>query len=92
VARLASRALAHCSLAIAILFAKVHLYRPFANVWGLWNRNFFALGADWISWSILAFTVAGGIISAMICAWAIGRAASLAASQRCASEGEARHA
>ena len=72
--RWAPHATAISSLAIAILFAKVHLYRPFADVWGIWNRNFFVLGADWISWSILGLTVFGGLASALVCAWSVGRA------------------
>lgn len=69
------------SLAIAILFANVHLHRPFADIWGLWNRNFFILGADAISWSVLGLTVATGIAAAMSCAWAVGHSSAVRQSE-----------
>ncbi|HFL1970753.1 TPA: hypothetical protein ACG3C3_000067 [Stenotrophomonas maltophilia] len=34
------------ALLIAFLFAKVHLWKPTFNAWGIWNKTFFALGAE----------------------------------------------
>jgi formate-dependent nitrite reductase membrane component NrfD len=45
---------------IAACFLEVHLWRPTVPVWGLWNDNFFILGADIISWTILVITAAVG--------------------------------
>lgn len=61
------------ALLIAFLFAKVHLWKPVFSVWGIWNKSFFVLGADWISWSILTGLVLVGVGVAMTAAWAAGR-------------------
>lgn len=61
------------ALLIAILFAKVHLWQPTFNAWGIWNKSFFELGADWISWSILTLLVLAGVAVAMTGAWVMGR-------------------
>ncbi|UBT80438.1 hypothetical protein LCH33_003861 [Pseudomonas amygdali] len=61
------------ALLIAILFAKVHLWKPTFNAWGIWNKTFFELGADWISWSILTLLVLVGVMVAMTGAWVMGR-------------------
>lgn len=69
----AATATSASALLIAILFAKVHLWKPMFPVWGIWNRTFFELRADALSWSILAFTVLMGVAVAMTGAWAAGR-------------------
>ena len=48
------------------------LWRPSIPVWGMWNDNFFILGADWISWTVLATTVLVGALVAMAGAYALG--------------------
>lgn len=48
-------------LLVAAAFAEVHLWRPTIPVWGIWNSNFFKLGADSISWTVLAVTVFVGV-------------------------------
>tara|TARA_R110002096_G_scaffold86792_2_gene199535 strand:- start:26754 stop:27197 length:444 start_codon:yes stop_codon:yes gene_type:complete len=48
-------------LLVAAAFSEVHLLGPTFPVWGIWNKNFFILGADAISWTILAVTVAVGV-------------------------------
>lgn len=52
-------------LLVALSFAEVHLWRPTFPVWGLWNKNFFMLGADHISWTMLFVTVVVGVAVAM---------------------------
>ncbi|HEQ3521871.1 TPA: hypothetical protein VGS91_004881 [Citrobacter freundii] len=71
--RLAAIATSTSALLIAILFAKVHLWKPTFNVWGIWNSTFFQLGADWISWSVLALLVLAGVEVAMTGTWVMGR-------------------
>lgn len=61
------------SLSIAFLFAKVHLWKPFFPIWGMWNKTFFELNADAISWTILALTVLMGVFAAMASCWVMGR-------------------
>jgi hypothetical protein len=70
-----SAALVTClaGLLIAVAFAKVHLLGADIPVWGIWNRSFFVLGVDAISWSILAFTVAVGIGVGVAGAYVMGR-------------------
>ncbi|AWM14828.1 hypothetical protein DI487_13860 [Flavobacterium sediminis] len=48
-------------LLVAAAFAEVHLWRPTFPVWGIWNSNFFKLGADSISWTVLAVTIFVGV-------------------------------
>ena len=48
-------------LLVAAAFSEVHLWRPTFPVWGIWNSNFFQLGADSISWTVLAVTVFVGV-------------------------------
>lgn len=71
--RFAARATSISALLIAILFAKVHLWKPTFNAWGIWNKTFFELGADWISWSILTLLVLVGVAVAMTGGWVMGR-------------------
>lgn len=59
-------------LLVGAAFSEVHLWRPSIPLWGLWNDNFFILGADWISWTILALTVLVGACVAMAGAYAMG--------------------
>lgn len=59
-------------LLVAAAFAEVHLWRPSIAVWGLWNDNFFRLGADRISWTILALTVLVGALVTAAGAYALG--------------------
>ena len=54
-------------------FAKVHLLGADIPVWGIWNKSFFVLGVDAISWSVLAFTVAVGIGVGVAGAYVVGR-------------------
>ncbi|MFG6455726.1 hypothetical protein [Roseateles sp. BYS96W] len=71
--RFAAWATSTGALLIAILFAKVHLWKPTFNAWGIWNKSFIELGADWISWAILTLLVLVGIAAAMTGTWAMGR-------------------
>lgn len=69
----AAQATAIGSLLIAFLFAKVHLWKPFFPIWGMWNKTFFELNADAMSWTILALTVLMGVFAAMASCWVMGR-------------------
>jgi len=60
-------------IAVAAAFAKVHLWKPFLPVWGIWNKTFLVLGVDAISWSILTLTVLTGVAVAMAGAYVAGR-------------------
>jgi hypothetical protein len=60
-------------LLIVVAFAQVHLLGADIPVWGIWNRSFFVLGVDAISWSILVWTVAVGIGVGMAGASVMGR-------------------
>jgi hypothetical protein len=53
---------------VAVGFAKVHLIGTSA-VWGIWKHIFFRLGADSVSWMVLAVTVATGLGVAVVGAW-----------------------
>ncbi|MFC0344359.1 hypothetical protein [Epilithonimonas hispanica] len=60
-------------LLVASAFAKVHLWKPVIPVWGVWNRSFFELGADALSWTILVMTMFVGVGVAMTGAYVKGR-------------------
>jgi hypothetical protein len=48
-------------------FVKVHLLGSAGlPIWGIWNKSFFELGADAISWSILALTAGVGMAAAYV--------------------------
>lgn len=55
-----------------ISFSKIHLLGASVKVWGPWNKSFFALGADALSWSVLAITVIVGVGVAMAGMYVIG--------------------
>ena len=78
-----SAALVTCisGLIIAVAFAKVHLLGSTElPIWGIWNKSFFVLGADAISWSILAFTVGVGV--GVAGAYVMGRLSATAVLQK----------
>ena len=53
-------------------FSKIHFLGASVKVWGPWNDSFFVLGADALSWSILAITVVVGVGVAMTGMYVIG--------------------
>ncbi|MAY19233.1 MAG: hypothetical protein CL955_01260 [Erythrobacteraceae bacterium] len=57
---------------VGAAFSEVHLWRPTIPVWGMWNDNFFKLGADNVSWTVLAMTVFVGACVAMAGTYAAG--------------------
>lgn len=79
---LAPFATAFGALLISTLFAKVHLWKPFFQVWGVWNRSFLDLGADALSWGILTLLVTVAAFVAMAAAWADGRIHTLSGAGR----------
>jgi len=58
---------------IAAAFLKLHLLGAWLPVWGPWNRSFFALGVDMISWWILAITAIAGILVGMMATYILGQ-------------------
>ncbi|MDY0779838.1 hypothetical protein [Tenacibaculum sp. IB213877] len=60
-------------LLVAVAFAKVHLWKPTIPVWGIWNKNFFLLGVDAISWTVLVVTILVGIGVSMSGVYVKGR-------------------
>jgi uncharacterized membrane protein YecN with MAPEG domain len=60
-------------LLTACSFARVHFWRPFVPVWGIWNKSYLALGVDAASWLILVATVAIGVSAALVGAFVLGR-------------------
>lgn len=60
---------------IATAFAKVHLWKPFFPVWGIWNRSFLILDVDALTWWILTATVLTGVSVSMVGAYVVGRLA-----------------
>jgi hypothetical protein len=61
-------------LLIALAFAKIHIWgASLLPYWGIWNRSFFVLEADSISWTILSVTVAVAIGIALIGSFVKGR-------------------
>ena len=71
--RLAPTLLIVAGLLTASSFARVHLWRPFLPVWGIWNKSYLALGVDAASWLILVATVAVGVGAALVGAFVLGR-------------------
>ncbi len=59
---------------VAVSFLKIHLLGAgAAKVWGPWNESFFVLGADALSWWILAITAAVGVGVAMTGMYVVGK-------------------
>lgn len=58
--RISALMTAAAGLFIAIGFAKVHLWGTSA-IWGVWRKSFFQLGADDLSWAVLAATIVIGL-------------------------------
>ena len=64
-------------LFISTAFASVHLAgASILPYWGVWNKSFFLLGVDTISWTILLTTVAVGVGTAMVGSFVAGRSSS----------------
>lgn len=55
-----------------VSFLKIHLLGASVKVWGPWNRSFFELGVDALSWWVLAITAAVGVGVAMTGIYVIG--------------------
>jgi hypothetical protein len=60
------------TLFLVASFAETHLWRPTLQVWGVWNKSFFELNVDAVSWVILAGTLAAGVGVAMAGAYVAG--------------------
>lgn len=58
---------------IAIAFLKLHLLGAWIPIWGPWNRSFFALGVDSLSWWILVLTAVAGVVTGAIGIYCLGR-------------------
>lgn len=58
---------------IAVSFLKIHLLGSWIPVWGPWNDSFFVLGADKISWTILALTAVVGVLVGMCAIYLLGK-------------------
>ena len=58
---------------IAGAFLKLHLLGATIKVWGPWNRSFFALHVDSLSWWMLAFTAIFGVLLSMYSCYILGR-------------------
>lgn len=58
---------------IALSFLKIHLFGAWLPVWGPWNKSFFALHVDELSWGILILTAIVGVIVAMIGTYFLGK-------------------
>ncbi|WP_202879143.1 hypothetical protein [Companilactobacillus mishanensis] len=58
---------------IAVAFLKLHLMGSWIPVWGPWNRSFFALKVDQLSWWILVITAVVGITVGMIAIYLLGK-------------------
>jgi len=72
--RLAAITTSANGLFIGIAFASVHLAgASILPYWGIWNKSFFLLGVDRVSWTILWMTVATGVGVAMIGSFVAGR-------------------
>ena len=72
--RLAAAVTSVNGLFIATAFASVHLAgASILPYWGIWNKSFFLLGVDTISWAILSMTVAAGVGIAMVGTFVAGR-------------------
>lgn len=72
--RLAAAFTVFNGLFIATAFASIHLAgASILPYWGIWNKSFFLLNVDTISWTILFVTVAVGVGVAMIGSFVVGR-------------------
>ncbi len=60
-------------LLIGGAFLKLHLLGATIKVWGPWNRSFFALHVDSLSWWILAFTAIFGVLLSLYSCYILGR-------------------
>lgn len=60
-------------LLIGGAFLKLHLLGAWIPVWGPWNKSFFTLGVDQLSWWILAITAVAGVIVSLLAAYVLGR-------------------
>lgn len=54
-------------------FLKLHLLGATIKIWGPWNRSFFALHVDSLTWWILAFTAIFGVLLSMYSCYILGR-------------------
>jgi hypothetical protein len=61
----AAHATAAGSMLIAFEIAKLHLCGTSLEIWGVWNRSFFDLGVDAVSWGVLVGTIFCGVCASM---------------------------